>query len=155
MFRRLIADHLNIDDYDALFPSSRHPVRTKSEGWNLIRFYLGQTAIQDTKANRKPRMKTTHPKVLLIADAYFRERGPARVKDLLDRLSRGKAGLPWLRDVFCRMAETHPDFELGDWDEFVCDEDGRPVPYELLFQIRLCLANQYRQLQLKDKETTA
>jgi hypothetical protein len=142
--RRLIAEHLNIEEYDALFPSRRHPLRTKSEGWNLIRFYLGQTAIEDTPNKGVSRMKTTHPKVLLIADTYFRERGPTRVKNLLDRMSRGKAGLSWLREVFCKMAETHPDFELGEWDEFVCDEEGRPVPYELLFQIRLCLANRYR-----------
>lgn len=153
--RRLMADHLSLDEYDPLFPSTRHPVRAKAEGWNLIRFYLGQSVIQDTRLMKGLRMRTTHPKIQLIADEYFRDRGPRRVKDLLDRFSRGKAGLPWLREVFCKMAEAHPEFEFGDWNEFVCDEDGRPVPYELLFQIRLCLANRYRQSQTKDKEKTA
>ena len=97
-------------------------------------------------------MMTTHPKIFLIADEYFQNRGPKRVKNLLDRMSRRDAGLPWLREIFCQMAEAHPGFELGEWDEFVCDEDGRPVPYELLFQIRLRLANLYRQSTLKQED---
>ena len=71
-------------------------------------------------------MTTTHQKIPLIADEYFHSRGPKKVKGLMDRMSHGKAGLPWLREIFCEMAETHPEFELGDWHEFICDEDGRP-----------------------------
>jgi hypothetical protein len=119
----------------------------------LIRFYLAQSKIQEMPLLDGTPMTTTHPKIPLIADEYFSRRGPKRVKNLLDRLKRGNAGLPWLRDVFCDMAETHPEFELGEWDEFVCNEDGRAVPYELLFQIRLRLANLYRQSLLKKEET--
>lgn len=154
IIRRVIVDELSLEEYDALFPSTRHPVRVEPGGWNLIRFYLAQSAIKQLNGTMEPHVKTTHPKILLIANEYFRERGPLRAKNLLDRMSRGKVGLAWLRGTFCRMAETHEDFQLGDWDEFVCDDDGRPVPYELLFQIRLCLANLYRQSQFKDKETT-
>jgi hypothetical protein len=62
----------------------------------------------------------------------------------LAKVTQNLRRLRWLQDVFCDMAEKHPEFELGEWDEFVCDEEGRPAPYELLFQIRLRLANLYR-----------
>lgn len=150
--RGFIADGLELSEYDALFPSQHHPIRVKRDGWNLIRFYLAQSKIQETSLPDGTPMTTTHPKIPLIAEEYFYRRGPKRVKNLLDLLRRGKAGLPWLRDIFCEMAETHPEFELGEWDEFVCNEDGRPVPYELLFQIRLRLANLYRQSQTKKEE---
>ena len=97
-------------------------------------------------------MTTTHPKVLAIADEYFRTRSTKRIKSVLERMARRDVGLRWLQDVFCEMAEKHPDFELGDWDEFVCDEQGRPIPYELLFQIRLRLANLYRDSSLETRE---
>ena len=89
-------------------------------------------------------MPTTHPKIPLIAEAYFEESGAKKVKGLLGRMGRSEIGIFWLRDVFCRMATKHPEFELPDWEELICDESGRAVPYEVLFQIRLKLANLYR-----------
>jgi hypothetical protein len=151
-FRRLIADNLDISEYDVLFPSEHHPIRVKREGWDLIRFYLAQSRIQNLPLPEGTPMPTTHKKIRLIADEYFSSRGVNKVKNLLDRMGRGKVGLPWLREIFCKMAEIHPEFDLGDWDEFVCDEDGRPVPYEALFQIRLRLANLYRQSSEKEEE---
>ncbi len=151
--RGYIADHMELAEYDALFPTERHPIRAKGDGWQLIRFYLAQLTIQETPLPDGTSMTTTHPKIPLIAEEYFRKRGPKRVKSLLDRLKRGSAGIPWLRDVFCEMAETHPEFELGEWDEFVCNEEGRPITYELLFQIRLRLANLYRQSSGTKEET--
>jgi len=150
--RRFIADQFELGEYDALFPSERRPIRVKREGWDLIRFYLAQLRIEDLPLPEGTMMTTTHQKIPLIADEYFRTRGPKKVKGLMDRMSHGKAGLAWLREVFCTMAETHPEFELGDWHEFMCDEDGRPVPYEILFQIRLRLANLYRQSLGKKEE---
>jgi hypothetical protein len=150
--RRLIADSLDLSEYDALFPSEYHPLRVKREGWDLIRFYLGQAKIRDHLLPEGTPMPTTHEKVPLIADAYFHSRSLKKIKSVLDRMSHGKAGLPWLREIFCEMAESHREFELGDWDEFVCNEDGRPVPYEVLFQIRLRLANLYRQSSEKKEE---
>jgi hypothetical protein len=149
--RRIIAENLELSEYDLLFPSEYHPLRVKREGWDLIRFYLAQSKIEDLSLPEGGRMSTTHKKIPLIADKYFDSRS-GKVKALLDRMSHGKVGIPWLREIFCRMAETHPEFELGDWDEFVCNEDGRPAPYEVLFQIRLRLANLYRQSSEKKEE---
>lgn len=149
--RRLIADNLDLSEYDVLFPSEYHPLRVKREGWDLVRFYLAQSKIQGHLPEGTP-MPTTHKKVPLIADAYFHSRSLKKVRTVLDRMSHGKVGLPWLREIFCEMAESHREFELGDWDEFVCNEDNRPVPYEVLFQIRLRLANLYRQSSEKKEE---
>jgi hypothetical protein len=152
--RRIISNDLSLSDYDFLFPSEYHPIRVKREGWDLIRFYLAQAQIQNLPLPESSAMPTTHKKIELIAGEYFRSRGLSKVKGLLDRLSRGKVGTPWLREIFCRMAELHPEFELGDWDEFVCDENGKAMPYEALFQIRLRLANLYRQ-STESKEQVA
>jgi hypothetical protein len=43
------------------------------------------------------------------------------------------------------MAEQYPDWDLGTWDEFVCNEEGNVVSYELFFQFRLYLSNLYRE----------
>lgn len=150
--RGIIEDTLNIAEYDALFPSTLHPVRVEFRGWDLIRYYLSQIEIIDTDLKGDAPVRTTHPKIGLIAEQYFKTSTPKRVKDLLDRMRRGKAGLPWLRDVFCNMAEEHKEFELGDWGEFLYDEEGRSVPSEILFQIRLDLANRYRLSQAQLKE---
>lgn len=104
--------------------------------------------------------KTTHPKIVQMGDAYFEIKGPRKIKTVLDRLAQKKLGIPWLQDVFCLLAadERYRDFNLGTWDEFACDEDGHPVVYELLFQMRLYLANKYREsithsIQPKDVTT--
>jgi hypothetical protein len=142
--RRLMPGELSLKEYDWLFPSTRHPIRTNPRGWDLIRYYGSRDGIDDTPLPEEVPVKTTHPKVTAIADEYFRTRKRKRIKNVLDRMARRDIGLRWLQDVFCEMAEKHPEFELGEWDEFVCDEEGRPVAYELLFQIRLRLANLYR-----------
>jgi hypothetical protein len=142
--RKLIADALTLEEYDWLFPSSHHPVRTSGRGWDLLRYYVSREKIENAALPEEYPMPTTHPKVLAIADEYFRTRSTKRIKSVLERMARRDIGLRWLQDVFCEIAEKHPDFELGDWDEFVCNEEGRPMPYEVLFQVRLRLANLYR-----------
>jgi hypothetical protein len=142
--RKLMPDALSLEEYDWLFPSTRHPIRTSPRGWDLLRYYVSRENVDDTPLPEEIQMKTTHPKVTAIADEYFRTRSKKRIRNVLDRMARRDIGLRWLQDVFCEMAERHPDFELGEWDEFVCDEEGHPIAYELLFQMRLRLANLYR-----------
>jgi hypothetical protein len=135
-------------EYDALFPSTNHPIRVRQPGWDLLRFYLAQQNLPvPQKSSKAYSMKTTHPKIIQIADAYFNLRGPKKIKNTLDRLAQRKLGVRWLQDVFCLLAEDkkYEDFNLGTWDEFACDEVGKPVVFELLFQIRLYLANKYRE----------
>jgi hypothetical protein len=142
--RKLIPDALTLEEYDWLFPSSRHPVRSDARGWDLLRYYALREKVENITLPEEAAVRTTHPKVLAIADEYFRTKSRKRIKSVLERMARRDVGLNWLQDVFCDMAEKHPEFELGEWDEFVCNEEGRPMAYELLFQIRLRLANLYR-----------
>ena len=104
--RRIISNDLSLSDYDFLFPSEYHPIRVKREGWDLIRFYLAQAQIQNLPLPESSAMPTTHKKIKLFAGEYFRSRGLSKVKGLLDRLSRGKVGTPWLREIFCRMGNS-------------------------------------------------
>ena len=146
--RKAVADHLSIAEYDLLFPSTHHPIRVKQTGWDLLRFYLAQQTLPVApESSEAYSMKSIHPKIIQIGDAYFKLRGPKKIKNTLDRLAQRKLGVRWLQDIFCMLAEdeTYKDFNLGTWDEFACDEDGKPVVFELLFQIRLYLANKYRE----------
>jgi len=153
--RRVIADRLSTSQYDSLFPSTHHPILVTQAAWELVRFYLSTE--ESTAATESAiTMKTTHPKIIQIGDAYFQSKGAKRIKNTLDRLAQRKIGIRWLQDVFCSLAEDekYKDFNLGTWDEFACDEDGKPVVFELLFQMRLYLANKYRESITQQKEMT-
>ena len=87
----------------------------------------------------------THPKIIELADYLIANRDTKRIESILDRLAKRKLGLPWLREVYAELARKSSGFTYPSWDELVCDEDGRPVPFELLFQLRLALANLHRE----------
>lgn len=146
LVRKYIVAGLSSGEYDALFPSEYHPIRANPAGWDYLRYYLGTQ-----QEDRRPILaggdfvKTTHSKIVQIAETY-RGVEPRRIKNLLDRMAQRKIGVRWLQDKFCRLAEEHEDWNLGTWDEFVCDEEGKVVTYELLFQIRLYLSNLYREV---------
>jgi hypothetical protein len=147
--RKYIIECLTPYEYDALFPSEHHPIRTNPAAWDHLRYYL-----TTTRPDRRPieeiesKMKTTHPKIIQIAETY-RGSEPRKIKAILDRMARRDIGVRWLQDKFCRLAEQHKDWNLGDWDDFACDEDGKVVAFELLFQLRLYLSNLYREVTAK------
>jgi hypothetical protein len=153
--RKAIIEHLMPEEYDALFPSERHPIRTGAAGWNFLRYYL-TTQKEDKRpiTTAAPVMRTTHPKIVQIAETY-RNVDPRKIKNLLDRMMQRKIGVRWLQDKFCQLAKEHPEWEFGDWDEFVCDEDGKAIVFELLFQIRLYLSNLYREVTANSKGEAA
>jgi len=95
-------------------------------------------------------MRQPHPLIdraaVLYGNWYIANRGIERLKkDVLGRFDRGQLRLAWLKDVFARLAETDAGFDVENWDEFVRDADGNIVTDELLFQMRLRLANLYRE----------
>jgi len=147
LVRSYITQYLSSDEYDALFPSLRHPVRASSAAWNWLRYYL-TSPIGDKRPfpATNSMTKTTHPKIIQIAETY-RNVEPRKIKNLLDRMTQRKIGVRWLQDKFCRLAEEHKDWNLGSWDEFVQDEEGKIVAFELLFQLRLYLSNVYREVK--------
>lgn len=155
LIRKYIAGVLDPGEYDVLFPSEPHPVRVESAGWEFLRYYLSKQE-SDTRPISliTTDMKTTHPKIIQIAETY-RDQDPKKIKSLLDRMTRREIGVRWLQDKFCRLAEKHKDWNLGSWDEFVCDEDGKLITFELLFQIRLYLSNLYREVVANHKGEAA
>ena len=155
LIRKYIIAHLTTEEYHKLFPSERHPIRTSTAAWEQLRYYL-TTPHPDARPIEPPGnvMKTTHPKIVQIAETY-RDIEPRKIKDLLNRMAMRKIGVRWLQDKFCRLAQEHKDWNLGDWDEFVCDEDGKIVAFELLFQLRLYLSNLYREVTANGKGEAA
>ena len=153
--RKFIVENLSMEEYDALFPSQHHPVRVDPAGWQLLRFYLSRhDAPNKPTSITTSAMKTTHPKIIQIAETY-RNTDPNKIRNLLGRMSRREVGMSWLQDKFCQLAEIHPEFNLGDWDEFVSDEEGKFVGFELFFQLRLYLANLYREVTQNSKKEVA
>lgn len=153
--RKAMLEVMEPSEYDALFPSEWRPIRVRPTAWQYLRFYLS-TPVPDERNLAAVRMKTTttHPKIIKIAETY-RSVDPKKIRSLLDRMAQRKIGLRWLQDKFCKLAELYPEWELGEWDEFVRDEEGNVVAFELLFQIRLYLSNLYRQLTSTNKGEAA
>ncbi len=162
--RRIIADMAESGDidlaaYDTLFPTiQHHPIRVAPLGWDILQLTMCKLNDQDSQElEEKPAMKTVHPKIEEASSLYFEDyvagRGIERFKkDVLDRFSHNEIDVRWLRDKFALLAEKHQDFDYGDWDDFVCDENGKPQAWELLFQMRIRLANLYREYINNQKE---
>lgn len=159
--RRLILDmgrdgNFSPADYDALFPTvQHHPIRVDFRGWKTIGYFFSNASgdLRDFSSlaiSQGEDMKV-HPKIKEAAKFYFDDyltrRTPKDFENrILDNFTRTNPnGVQWLRDLFCRLAKEYPGFTYGDWDEFVLDENGRPQTFELLFQMRLELANLYRE----------
>jgi len=143
-------------EYESIFPTmQRHPIRVDYRGWRTIGYYLSNPngLVPDFSALlglTGARMTTTHPKIKEAAQLFFQDyihrRGIEHFeRHIIDGFSRTNPnGVQWLRDVFIRLAQNYPGFTYDDWDEFVLDENGQLQATELLFQMRLELANLYR-----------
>jgi CRISPR-associated protein Cst1 len=155
LVRKYIVNYLSPAEYDALFPSEHHPIKANPAGWDQLRYYLTTQQIDNRQIEAVGGiMKTTHPKIVQIAETY-RGVEPRKIKNILDRMAQRKLGVRWLQDKFCDLAKTRPEWKFGEWDEFVCDEDGKVVAFELLFQLRLYLSNLYREVTTDNKGEAA
>lgn len=143
-------------DYNFLFPTIQwHPIRADLRGWKTIGYYISNPNVKipdysDLTTQGERSMKP-HPKIKQLAKLYFEDyrerRGIGKFKkNILDNFQYVYPnGVAWLRDAFIRFAQDHPDFTNLTWDDFVLDENGYPQASELLFQMRLELANLYRE----------
>lgn len=85
----------------------------------------------------------------LYFNDYVENRGLKRFKkEVLEEFKSGGKHVYWIKNVMCDLSERHEGFGPTEWDSFwheLChDEYGKFVGYELLFQMRLALADQYR-----------
>lgn len=153
----------SLDDYSCLFPTiSHHPIRVDSRGWKIISYYFSHPADEipdflNTQAHILDRgdMSNTHPKVGKLAQLYFddyvKKHGIKHFeKHILDRFQKTYPNsINWLREMFIRFAKDMDDFSYKDWDEFVLDGNGNPQTFELVFQMRLELANKFREFNVQ------
>jgi hypothetical protein len=152
--------------YDTLFPTvQRHPIRIDFNGWRIIGYYLFRPDaivknFVPASDSQGEGMVTTHPKILEAARLYFDDYVNRKSLEHFERhvLNEFNRTYPnevrWLRyDIFVRLAKDHPDFTYGDWDEFVLDDNGQSRTQELVFQMRLALANLYRECVEKKQAT--
>ncbi len=66
-------------------------------------------------------------------------------RDVLIRLRRKEIGLYWFRDKILSVSELEENEFNEMWEDFLIGDDGRAYPNEMLFQLRLALANLYRE----------
>ena len=158
--RRLMADMAEtgefcFDDYAQLFSEMcRHPISVGWKGWDLIRFFLYHPDDKEweqkfNKIEEGGNQVKPHPLIKKASELYFNayveKRGLERFhRDILAEFKRGVLKRKWLEGIFSRLAEKgYTEFTIEDWNEFCCDDEGKPVLSELLFQMRLNLANLY------------
>ena len=156
--RRMLADAaedgaLTLEEYVLLFPcETLHPLRTCTRGWCWLWFYLNHERLS-TEVEAlcwEDVAMFTHPTIKQFArdvfDDYAHRRGLGRVKrDLLERFRRGAITIADMQQWFCGLAETREGYTNEPWDDLCRDEQGNNVVYEVRFQLRLELANLYRQ----------
>jgi hypothetical protein len=169
----------DLDAYQSLFPVTQlTPLKVDWRGWRTLGYYMYQNTDEPvtdysgyvtTAVPQQPEMKggqAMKPRkdIKQIAQMYFDHwigpdgKGIARFDREIFRgwnKNHGRdQGIAWLRQVFVELALKSPGFEIEDWDLFVQDEEGHPWPMELVFQMRLALANIYREYVSQTKPVT-
>lgn len=160
------AEQLTLEVAHDLWRQPGSAVRTTNQGWDLFWFYLhhanngtlnlNERAIEQSTDASEDLAMFTNPKIQQFAQDVFamhlerrggkdKKRGLKFIKSkILDEFARGQISNSRLREWFCLLAESHPDYEGEDWDTFCRDEQGRDAIGEVRFQMRLKLANLYR-----------
>jgi hypothetical protein len=146
--------HLHTDQYDA---------------YNSIMYYLYNSDAPEIKGEGSVlefeiKSKHTDKKIKAFAELYFHyyvddpnglKRGLDRFRrDILDRFTEFNEFK--LKEAFAKIAELYDCDELrldyDGWLDFITDEEGNRKIYELLFQLRLALAELYRKYNKKEEK---
>ncbi len=149
---------LSYEQYAALFPiTGDRPIRVDNFGWRFIWFYLNH---EDLNSNPQKNMEgkdmmtnnrfrqTIKNFAKDVFDWYVEKNGEDKFKrKILDGFRNNKIRDFDLQNWFCDLAEISgkEGYTLDSWDELCRDENGNNNTYELRFQLRLELANLYRQ----------
>jgi CRISPR-associated protein Cst1 len=156
----------SLSDYDQLFPTTQYtPIRTAYRGWQTLGYYFVNSEVHvpdflgAQPISHNNNMKGTHPKIKLMAKLYFDDYIGKRGEAVFEKQILGSQGRPakspkaWLSDVFFLLASKHEGFTKDDWDELAQDEAGRADLVELVFQLRLELANLFRESRLQKQDS--
>jgi hypothetical protein len=144
---------LTLYEYTGLFPSQLHPLKaTTNTGMQLIWYYLNQDTSGVQRAiNGEGQGMFTHPKIKKFANETFRYYTQEKRWSLnkfknriIEGFHRNEITLSDVQRWFERLAETHDGYTNEDWDDLCRDDAGNNVTYEVIFQLRLEMANLYR-----------
>jgi hypothetical protein len=146
---------LTLDEYLSLFPSQLHPLKADmNSGMRLIWFYLNlnDTAqAQRATITGENQSMFTHPKIRDFAGDMFRyytqekKWSLSKFKTHILEGFRRNAINNWdVQQWFLNLAETHDGYTNEDWDDLCRDDAGNNITHEVMFQMRLELANLYR-----------
>ena len=148
-------DLLTLNEYIQLFPSQLHPLKASmNRGVRLIWYYLhlqDTTEVQRATITGENQSMFTHPKIKDFAGEMFRYYTQEKKWNLskfktriLDGFRRKEINNWDVQQWFLNLAETHNGYTSEDWDDLCRDEAGNNVTHEVMFQLRLELANLYR-----------
>lgn len=148
---------LTLEEYSLLMRPQSSPFRIEAEDLGnvlrLIWFYLNHETTGATRPQINGDLNMfTHPKIKTFAkdlfDYFTRQRKytPEKVKEnILDRFKRKKLTQLDVQQWFLSLAETKSGYSNEDWDNLCRDENGANNTFEVMFQLRLELANLYRE----------
>ncbi len=159
----LAAINFTLEDYLLLFPSAvsknindiLHPLKRDYNNpiYSIIRFYYRHPDLEkQSKTIVKDMSKYAHPKYPLIKkfakdyfDYYIGKEGKDRFdKRILKAFSLEQIKPYHIEDWFCILAEAqYEGYSNEEWDDLCRDENGASDVREVMFQLRLELANLY------------
>lgn len=144
--------------YLNLFPCNVHPIRlndkNKDINCNIIRYYLFQTTLSKTELPMLKEHSFAHPKYSKVKyfakdffDFYIAEEGKERFKKrIINAFSNNQIKPQNIENWFAWLAEAGKDgYTNEEWDDLCRNESGENEIWEIIFQLRLELANLYYQ----------
>lgn len=146
---------LNYDSYSALFPIEQlQPVRVATFGWKYIWFYLNHDELsakqpQFTEEDLMQIDNEFRHEIRRFArdifDYYVEKHGLEKFqKRILEGFRNNRIRVADLQRWFINLGELKPGYTNDDWDRLCRDEYSGNRVGEVVFQLRLELANLYR-----------
>ncbi len=146
---------LDYNSYSALFPIEQlQPVRIATFGWKYIWFYLNHDELlaeqpQFTEEDLMQIDNEFRHEICRFArdvfDYYVEKHGLEKFqKRILEGFHNNRIRVADLQRWFINLGELKPGYTNDDWDRLCRDEYGVNRVGEVVFQLRLELANLYR-----------
>lgn len=146
-----------LEHYLLLFPSLLHPLRNDPAkhftACRIIGFYVNCQHIQNQELPMIHEISQfAHPKYSKIKsfaqdffEFYLGQQGRDRFeKRILNELKRERISPGDVENWFASLADIKAGYTNEEWDDLCRDENGDSEVWEVIFQLRLELANLYR-----------
>ena len=150
MIRKLVAtmvenEIISFKEYMALFSAdSDAHIGINYDAWKFIKYYMHHVGefyeidhqtIEDYDNKNNDR---TFYVATVIFNSIINDKGIEKFQEIvIEPMTHGKLGLPWLRRQFIKNAEKYEGFTYNDWKNLCLNEQGKESAYEILFRFRL------------------